>query len=206
MSAYNLLSGMGVVPLLQGEGIVLLGIENLTADERKRAISIALEHRENLVTELQVTAEHRAIESLPPVGRMERLADVKDSDINDHCLAQVRREQTEARSDHEAWRITLKPAQKHICRKLCPEEEKHLQDFIKEKLLVGGPKCTFLFMSGSDLWRLQGAYKREAGYSFRMRPDYLDWHVARLTGAKVMDAQNGQRWLLGIAERTKCES
>ena len=108
--------------------------------------------------------------------------------------------ETEIRSDHEAWRITLRPVPKHICRKLCPEEEKHLRNFIKTKLVVAHRRGdTFYHMSGSDLWRLQGEYERATGFEFSMRIDFFDHYVAQATGAQVMQSPDGQVWLVGVS-------
>lgn len=99
------------------------------------------------------------------------------------------------------WLETLTPAPRHRCRELVPEEEKHLRAFIKAKLTVP-PRAragdAMLHISGSDLWRLQGEYERATGFEFSMRIDYFDWYVAQATGARVMDAADGQRWLLGV--------
>ena len=97
------------------------------------------------------------------------------------------------------WLETLLPAQPHICRRLSSKEEDCLRGFIREKLTVaprrGDP---FYHISGSELWRLEGEYERESCYIFRTPVDYLDWHIAEITGARVMDAADGQRWLLGV--------
>ena len=130
-----------------------------------------------------------------PCERVER-----EQQKEDPYLAQVRRDTEEARARHEAWRVTLRPAPKHVCRKLVPEEERHLRDFIKTKLVVAPRRGdTFYHMSGSDLWRLQGEYERATGFEFSMRIDYFDWYVAQATGAQVMDGEDGQRWLIGVS-------
>lgn len=98
------------------------------------------------------------------------------------------------------WLKTLKPVPKHICRKLVPEEEKHLQNFIK-LLVASRAGDTMYRISGSDLWRLQGEYEKATVFKFSMRIDYFDHYVAQATGAQVMQAPDGQVWLIGIAER-----
>lgn len=117
------------------------------------------------------------------------------------CGAQkANSEQDKARASHEAWRITLRPVPKHVCRKLPPEEEKHLQAFIKTKLEVAPRRGdAFYHMSGSDLWWLQGEYEKATGYKFSMWIDYFDWYVAQATGAQVMKSPDGQVWLVGVS-------
>ncbi len=115
-------------------------------------------------------------------------------------FTEVHIKQTEAQASHEAWRITLRPVPKHVCRKLVPEEERHLRDFIKTKLVVAPRRGdTFYHMSGSDLWRLQGEYERATGFEFSMRIDFFDHYVAQATGAQVMQSPDGQVWLVGVS-------
>lgn len=118
----------------------------------------------------------------------------------DHYMAQVRREQADVRARHEAWRKTLRPAPKHKLARLLPEEERHLQIFIRKMLIVAPRRGdNFYHMSGSDLWSLRAAYEKESGYTFSTRIDFFDYYIAQATGANVMDGKDGQRWLIGVS-------